>query len=92
VALNISDLVPSDTPDYMVPAWLDCIRWASSEPDILEAFKRDTGLNWIPPSHPLDRAIDEATGATEHFLEAFIKWTNVNVWGPIDGPPEEFSE
>lgn len=81
-------LMPADTPDYMIEAWLGCIHWAISEPDILAAFRADTGNNWSPGLTPIDRMIDEATGADNHFIEAFIRWVNENLWGPIDGEEE----
>ena len=85
----IEDLRPADTPEHMMPAWLGCISWALSEPGVMEQFRKDTGITWRPSRSPLEQMIDEATGADRHFLEAFIKWVNVEVWGPIDPPIEE---
>lgn len=83
--LSIEDLRPADTPEYMTPAWLGCISWAIANQDILAAFRAETGERWTPGKSGLERMIDEATGADRHFIEAFIKWANVNVWGPVDG-------
>lgn len=85
--MTITDLKPADTPDYMIPAWLDCISFAIGKPEIVAAFRADTGEQWQPGCTGLERMIDEATGADRHFLEAFIKWANVHVWGPLDGGP-----
>lgn len=86
-AHSLIDLKPADTPDYMLPAWIDCIAWAIVEPDVLAAFRADTGNQFTPGANALERMIDQATGADWGFLEAFVKWVNVNVWGPLDGPP-----
>lgn len=83
---TISALLPADTPEYMLPAWLGCIRYALGNPEIVAAFRHATGNKWEPGKTPLDRMIDEATGADRAWVEAFVRWVNVNVWGPIDGP------
>ena len=83
--LSIADLRPADTPEYMVPAWLGCIDFAIGQPEIVAAFRRDTGNNWSPGKTGIDRMIDEATGADRRFIREFIRWANVHVWGPIDG-------
>lgn len=81
----LEDLFPHDTPEYMFPMWIACMSWAIGEAGIVEAFTRETGLKWRPASSPIERMIDEASGADRHFVEQFIRWANVNVWGPIDG-------
>lgn len=83
------DLKPADTPDYMIDAWLSCLGWAIKQPEILAAFRADTGMTWEPARTALDRMVDEATGAPRQFILAFIKWANINVWGPLDGPEED---
>jgi len=82
--MTINELRPADTPEYMTDAWLSCIHWAISEPEIVAAFRRDTGNRWKPPVCGIDRLVDDATGTDRAFIESFIKWANVNVWGPID--------
>lgn len=84
--MGLEELKPDDTPDEMTPAWLGCISWALGTPEVVEQFRKDTGLRCRPARSVLDRMVDEATGADRQFLEAFIKWVNVNVWGPVDGP------
>lgn len=88
-ALSLDELRPADTPVYMTDAWLGCIHFALGEPDIVAAFRHDTGMNWTPGRTGLDRMIDEATGIDREFIIAFIRWANVNVLGPIDGPEGE---
>jgi hypothetical protein len=78
-------LMPADTPDYMTDAWASCMSWAIGEPEIVGAFRADTGNKWRPAQSGLDAMIDKATGADKAFVEAFIRWANDNVWGPIDG-------
>lgn len=68
---------------YLHPAWLSCLSWAMTEPEILAAFRQDTGHAWAPGRTPLDRMVDEATGADKAFLEAFAAWMNVHVWGEV---------
>lgn len=72
---------PPTTPAYMFGAWLDCLRWAIAEPEILERYRRETGSTWRPASTPIDRAIDEATGRGKLEVEKFVAWFNVQIWG-----------
>lgn len=83
--MNIEDLRPADTPEYMTPMWIGCIHWAISTPDVVEAFRRETGNRWEPGRTTFERMIDEATGVDRDFLKAFIRWVNVEIWGPMDG-------
>lgn len=76
--------MPADTPDYMDGAWLSALYYAIGQPDILKRFSADTNMHWRPGTTPLDRMIDEVTGAELKFLEAFIPWFNANVWGAMD--------
>lgn len=86
---SIIRLLPSDTPEYMLPAWLGCISFALKQPEMIAAFRKDTGNLWKPGTG-LDKMIDEATGADWHFIKAFVLWANVNVWGPLDSEDEDF--
>lgn len=88
-AIDLDALRPADTPAYMTPMWLGCIHWAIGEPEIVACFRADTGLTYQPGRTGIERMIDEATGIDREFIEAFIRWVNVNIWGPIDGPPTE---
>jgi hypothetical protein len=91
-ALNILDLKPADTPDYMIPAWLGCIAWALGDPDIMAAFRAETGNQWTPPGNAIDRMVDDATGAGEAFVRQFVGWVNEKVWGPMDHDSSEGNE
>ena len=82
--MNIIDLKPADTPDYMIPAWLGCISFVIRQPGAVEQFRKDTGCNWQPGTTGIDRMIDKATGIEEEFVRQFVLWVNENVWGPID--------
>ena len=82
-ALDIISLRPADTPDSMTDAWLGCIHWALGQPDIVDAFRADTGIKWRPGQTPIERMIDQAADAEREFIERFIRWANVKVWGPL---------
>jgi hypothetical protein len=86
VIVAIEDLKPNDTPDYMLPAWIGCISWAISEPEVVAAFRQETGNQWTPGRSPLERMIDQSTGVDRNFIEAFIRWVNVTIWGPVELP------
>jgi hypothetical protein len=77
-------LMPHDTPLLMAPAWVGCLHWAASEPSIIKAWQADTGCNWRPGRTPIDRMIDEATGADYAVFKSFVEWVNKNIWGSID--------
>ena len=47
------------------------------------AFVHDTGYTWTPGRSPLERMVDEATGRDRAIVKAFVRWVNVQVWGPI---------
>ena len=76
-------LRPADTPAYMTEAWLSCLLSVSRSPGAREAFVHDTGYTWTPGRSPLERMVDEATGRDRAIVEAFVRWVNVQVWGPI---------
>jgi hypothetical protein len=56
---------------------------------MVEAFRADTGMQWTPGRTPLERLIDEATGADTAFLEAFAAWMNREIWGAVPTIPQE---
>ena len=35
------------------------------------------------------RLVDEATGAPRQFILEFVKWANLNIWGPMEEQPNE---
>lgn len=78
---NIRDIMPKGTPDYMVGAYISCLRVFLSKNEIIEQFKEDTKSNWTPPKSAIDKMIDDSTGAAEQFFLNFVKWFNENVWG-----------
>lgn len=85
-------LMPADTPDYMAPAWIGCIHWAIGDADILAAFRAETGNTWTPARNGLDMMIDQATVVDRKFIEQFIQWVNINIWGSIHGNNDEEGE
>jgi hypothetical protein len=89
--IDVEALMPADTPRYMLPAWLGCISFAISNDECMKAFRVETGNRWTPGRSGIERMIDEATGIDRAFIEEFIGWVNVNIWGPIDGPSDERS-
>ena len=82
--MDILSLKPEDTPDYMIPAWLSCIHWASGKPEIIDAFREETGFRWQPGQTAIDRMVDDATGMPQAFAEAFVRWANVAIWGSLE--------
>ena len=76
-------LRPADTPASLTEAWLSCLRSISRSPGAIEAFVQDTGCTWTPGRSPLERMVDEATGHDRAAVEAFVRWVNVHVWGPM---------
>ena len=76
---------PNIPPEpLMAQAYLDCLQWALGFDPILSEFRDATGTNWSPGQTPIDRMIDNATGAPTKFIETFIPWFDTNVWGDED--------
>jgi len=67
----------------MFPAWAAAVRAALGDDNMVASFQLATGMKWTRGRTTLDRKIDDATGADETFLRAFIAWFNENVWGPL---------
>ena len=82
----LEDLRPNDTPDYMTPAWIGCLRWALSEPEIVAQFREETGNQWTPGRTPIESMIDDSTGVAHDFIVSFVVWFNFNVWGQANEP------
>lgn len=81
---SIRALLPDDTPEYMMPAWISCMSWALTNDEIMAAFREDSGNQWQPGRSSLDKMIDDATGAGKKFITEFVRWANIHVWGPIE--------
>jgi hypothetical protein len=75
----IDEFAPADP--LMAIAWADCLRWAVTRSDIVEAFRRETGIVLVPVRSPLDRMIDAASGRDDEVGRRFLAWFNANVWG-----------
>jgi|SRR5882762_5112823 len=76
------DLITKYLPanPIMAQAWGDCLRWSVTEPEILAAFRADTGSTFTHGGTPIDRMIDQATGKDREFVEQYVSWFNENVW------------
>lgn len=81
--------MPADTPDHMAPAWASCVSWAIKQPEVMAAFRAETGNTWQPGRTPMERMVDEATGADAAFMEAFVRFVNERIWGPMDGEGDD---
>lgn len=81
----LDDLMPRNP--LMAIAWADGLRWAIGDPQIVANYRADTGDNWQPGTTPIDRMIDDSSGAGLAFARSFAKWFNANIWGEVDGRP-----
>lgn len=81
---SVADLRPDGMPDYMVGAWLSALRVASSNPNMMDAYRRDTGDKWTPAQDPLGRMIDAHLGRDWDFIRGFVKWFNAAIWGEVN--------
>ena len=81
---------PKDTPEYAHGMWAAALMAAVGMPEMLEQFKRDTGISWLwePARSPIEMMIDGACGRDEKFAHAFGKWFNEKVWGSWEGQEE----
>ena len=84
VVKSLEDLRPSDTPAYMNDAWIGCLLWAIGEPKIVAQFREETGNRWSPGRSVIERMVDDATSAGHDFIVEFVKWANINIWGPME--------
>jgi hypothetical protein len=59
--------IPADIRgnDLMTLAWRDCLMWAVTEKQIMEAFRAETGCVWSAPKNGLEAMVDEATGVND---------------------------
>ena len=78
------DQMPCDP--LMRMAWVPALSAALGNAEILAAFRADTGERWQPGASPLERMIDDATGAGDAFMSRFVDWFNANVWGDLNEP------
>lgn len=84
MALNLVDLMPDDTPSFMVGAWLSALHYAIGDAEALATFRALTGNKWTPGKSGLEQMIDDASGAQEAFVREFVEWFNANIWGPME--------
>lgn len=79
-------MTAADVPTcpLMQAAWYSALMHATGDPAMRDAFIAETGIA-IPgaPTTPMEKMIDDATGAKGEYLTAFIRWFNANVWGDL---------
>ena len=77
------DLITKYLPDdpILAQAWVDCLRWSVTEPEMLAAFRADTRCNFTLGLVLIDQMSDEAPGRDRAFVEQYVGWFNENVWG-----------
>jgi hypothetical protein len=74
---------------YMLPAFLGCVSWALTEPDMLCRFREKTGNNWALGRPGLEQMIDRATGADRQFFQQFSDWVADEVFGKPDDADDD---
>lgn len=72
--------------DIMAAAWSDFLRYAISDPDIVNAFSRDTGRKLFAARSAMDALIDKATGRENDDIMAFMVWATRTQWGWDEAP------
>jgi hypothetical protein len=92
MAIELIELMPVHTPEYMAPAWISCLHWAAGKQEVVTAYRKETGDNYKPSLVPIEQMIDQATGRQEAFLRSFVGWFNQSIWGPMDGPPASLTD
>lgn len=40
-------------------------------------------MRYTPPRNVIEKMIDDSTKYGDDYIEAFIRWVNVNIWGPL---------
>jgi hypothetical protein len=79
---SLATQMPKDP--LMAQAWVDCLRWAISEPDILARFMAETGKHIDPRQTPIERLVSAESGANRALFESFVLWFGPAVWGESD--------
>jgi len=78
--------------EVMIAGWIGCINYAAETAEIRDAYKAETGKDFIATFKrrtPIDKMIDQACGfdheAAKHeaFLD-FAEWVTRNLWGRAD--------
>lgn len=60
-------------------AFADYVRWAWGNPEIQQAFERETGMR--PATDPMGIMIDEAVGYDKAVADRFVRWVVEEMWG-----------
>jgi len=80
--MPIEDLAPACP--LMRIAWIDALHWAMKDENCIDSFTHATGMKYSPPRNGFEAMIDDATGHSAAFVEAFVKWFNESVWGDLN--------
>lgn len=73
-------------------AWVGCLRWAAGNPEVIAAYRADTGDAFKPALSGINRMIDEDSGADYAFVCRFAEWVTANVYGSPEDLVEESAE
>jgi len=85
------DLIKECLPErdhFMAPAWIGLIRFASGQPEIVEAFEKESGMKFRIPCG-IEGMIDKASGYQEDMLFKFAAWVTKNLWGDTSKPEHD---
>lgn len=81
--MMVKNKCPEDNP-IMQGAWAACLSYTIRRTDAPAQFEAESGLKFTPAKNGIEKMIDDATGYEADFLEKFIDWFNVNIWGKRD--------
>lgn len=70
--------------------WHDFVMFCANDKDMLEFYRQETGVTLFP-QNPLERAIDDATGALDARMFDFTRWVTEREWG-MEYAPTAFIE
>lgn len=88
--------LPTNTPEYMAPAYYGCLHWAIGSEDVRKKFEEATGS--IFPALPrtgIEAMVDKACGIDREkelkdYIGKFKAWHDEFVWGdPMAPEPVE---
>ncbi|MGE9984869.1 hypothetical protein [Desulfovibrio sp. SGI.169] len=74
----------------MEMVWRDFILFSAKDKRMVELYRKETG-NSLFAETPIERTIDEATGALNDNLFSFARWVTEREWG-MEHAPAAFIE
>lgn len=74
--------------EELAASFVDCVRWAASEKEVVEAFQKSRPDIVVPPParDPMSAMIDRVTGVNTTIGGAFMDFVAEYVWGMEFGP------